>query len=1444
MSSPCETSDEEFKTPEKQLRSTGGQVVEIEVKGSLDTGLEGTSSQDPLPVVSDIKEWLAFEGEDSLSGISRLFEGQESIPGDMDDSLKTAFRIKPFDGTGFPIWKFTVKTMLEVGGLLGVVDGSTRRPYDPTQRAAWDVLDGKARGLLVTSLDQSQVVQVMNCKTANEMWTRMESIHEQKSSASKSILKGQFYEFKMDTSKGMAANIADLESLVAQLEAVGVTTEDDDFTAKVISSLPSSYRHFVSAWHLKDEDSKSKERLLASLLQEETASKKFDEEDQPETAFNVNRKRTQFKNTISRSGGNHGKGSESEGQSGSRRNDKKCFKCGMSGHFKRDCKSNTNGSGQKDDKKQSLGGKRNKTALTASSYVHAMLSRKNSRVWIIDSGASSHMTNNRDWIEDYISDETQVSIADGSFVTSEGHGNVSLEAVVDGKTSEVILEDVLYVPSFKCSLMSIASTTSLGNKVVFYDDQVRVTNRGIVIASGSRDRNDLYQLNLRVNSQACLASSSTASLTVWHQRLGHVNKSYINEMVKKGSVNGLKISGGMNSSQEFCQGCVLSKQTRASFKSINRTRKSEPGHLIHGDICGPINVTSCSGYKYFFLLKDDCSDFRVVYFLKNKSDIKKRMKEYIILVNHDLKDGVKFTLRSDNRTEFTNQEFKDLLRENGWRHELTTPYSPEQNGVVERDNRTVLECSGSLLHSKSLPKKYWAEAVNTAVYLLNRTTNKRLKGLTPHELWYGTKPDVSHLRVFGSEVYVQIPSLFRKKLDVKANKRLLVGYNANKSYRLLDPETDTVSSSCSVVFDEDDGQDMEDIFLLESISDSNVKTKGETASEPQEVSESETESEGDDTVESERNDKVTVRQSNASQDEQSETQDEQPKTKRKYTQRGLKWKDLNVLPPSSMTRRSHAEHNSMAYAFMVYSSVMEEPASYEDAVTGHEKEKWIDAMNEEMSSLHENQTWILEPLPSGRKPISCKWIYKKKTKADGSLDRFKARLVARGFSQRPGIDYNETFSPVVRFDSLRVLLSLAASQDMELLQFDIKTAFLYGHLDNDIYMSQPQGFIEGKNLVCRLKKSLYGLKQSPRQWNFKFKSFLETQGFIESSADSCVFISKTSSNPVYLCVYVDDGILMSKDKSRVDQVMKEMEIQFQVKKGTLDCFLGIEIERNREKKEIFLHQQNYIKKVIARFNMETATPVSIPMDPHVRLSKGMDGQEQVRDDQDFPFSEAIGSLMYLCVNTRPDIAFSVAKLSQFLSKPHVLHWKAVQKLLKYLKGTTNLGIRYSCQGENKDILTGFSDADYAGCIDSRCSTTGYVFFLNGGPITWQSRKQKSVSLSSCEAELQASCQATKELIWLRKLLNSLDVAQEDGTALLVDNQSTIKLIMNPVLHQRSKHINIQYKFISQQQQLGNVSVKFVPSHDQMADILTKALSHDTFKRLRGLLMDWSSSSNS
>ena len=449
-----------------------------------------------------------------------------------------------------------------------------------------------------------------------------------------------------------------------------------------------------------------------------------------------------------------------------------------------------------------------------------------------------------------------------------------------------------------------------------------------------------------------------------------------------------------------------------------------------------------------------------------------------------------------------------------------------------------------------------------------------------------------------------------------------------------------------------------------------------------------------------------------------------------------------------------------------------------------------------MTSLQENEVWDLVKLPAGRKTVGSKWVYKIKTGADGSVQRYKARLVAQGFTQKYGTDFDETFCPVVRQGSLRLLIALSVQNGLTLHQVDVTTAFLNGTLEEEVYMHQPEGFVyqRKEELVCKLKKSIYGLKQSPRCWNTTLDTYLKELGFTQTASDPCIYYRKTGGDMLYIGVYVDDIILGAKTEKQLQEIKDELSKEFEIKDlGKLKYFLGMKVVQDEASKSIWIGQPAYTEDVLKRFGMENCKPTSTPVNASSKLQPATDQDEPVNQTE---FQSAIGSLMYLAVSTRPDIAYAVNNLAKFISKPQKEHWTALKRVLRYLKDTVNYGILYRQEGSNECI--GYSDADWAGDVSDRRSTSGYIFMLGGGAISWSSRKQKCVALSTAEAEYVALAGAAQECIWLRQLIAELEGSSQSPMLLYEDNQAAIAMTKNPQFHGRAKHIDIRHHFVREQ----------------------------------------------
>ena len=424
---------------------------------------------------------------------------------------------------------------------------------------------------------------------------------------------------------------------------------------------------------------------------------------------------------------------------------------------------------------------------------------------------------------------------------------------------------------------------------------------------------------------------------------------------------------------------------------------------------------------------------------------------------------------------------------------------------------------------------------------------------------------------------------------------------------------------------------------------------------------------------------------------------------------------------------------------------------------------------------------------------------------------------------------------MVKHDSLRAVLAVAAQMDLHMLQLDVKTAFLNGDLHEELYMAQPSSFVvKGREAeVCKLNRSLYGLKEASRAWNQKFHGFLTKFGFIRSSADSFVYVKGEESSLTLIAMWVDDGLICSSDIKKLDSVVENLSQNFEMTCGPVDCFVGIRITRGRFKKTIHLSQENYIARLLEKFSLSDCFARAVPADPFTRLSKDL-GQDSEEEDERLAlmYREAVGSLIYAVTCTRPDIAFAVNQVSQFSCRPTRAHWEAVKRILSYLKGTSSYGITFGSNGTNERTLIAYSDADFAANVDDRRSTTGVLLILNGGPISWKSQRQSCVSLSTTESEYVAAAAAAKDVVWMRRLLQDLGCDQAKPTLLFCDNRSAIKLVRNPQFHQRTKHIDVKFHFIRDLQDERVVDVVYVSTENQLADLFTKGLDGPRFRKLK------------
>jgi hypothetical protein len=498
---------------------------------------------------------------------------------------------------------------------------------------------------------------------------------------------------------------------------------------------------------------------------------------------------------------------------------------------------------------------------------------------------------------------------------------------------------------------------------------------------------------------------------------------------------------------------------------------------------------------------------------------------------------------------------------------------------------------------------------------------------------------------------------------------------------------------------------------------------------------------------------------------------------------------------------------------------------------------WKQATLDETIQLLENNSWREVILPEGANLVDCKWVFDIKLTVDGGVERYKARLVARGFTQVKGEDYDQTFAPTVRMDTLRLFLAMVAKEDLECYQFDIKNAFTESHLKEKIYLKPPQGVDVKNGYVLEALRSLYGLKQAARDWNQLIRQEMRNWGFVQSLADPCLYTH--ADRGIKLLVYVDDIVAAAESKSDIDWFFTQLSGRFKAKPlGEISKILGCRVTRDRKNRTIHLDQEQYLTTVLDRFGItqESHKKRSIPAPDYESLRMATPEDKRIDVTE---YQQGIGCLMFAMVLTRPDIAFVLGKLAQFMSDPVEHHGHALKNLMRYLRSTLHQKICYGPGGESEHF-TLYSDADWASDKSDRKSVGGYVVMFYGGPISWSSKKQRSVATSSCESEYMALAMCAKQGQWVAQIFRDLGRPQYVGqngvkVHMLGDNQGAIALAENPHLHDRSKHIAIAYHFIRDLVETQKAQITYIPTTEMIADGMTKPLLRVAFERFKEML---------
>ncbi|CAH9138265.1 unnamed protein product [Cuscuta epithymum] len=1189
------------------------------------------------------------------------------------------------------------------------------------------------------------------------------------------------------------------------------------------------------------------------------------------------------------------------------------------------------------------------------------------RTWIIDSGASEHITcdiTNLFNVSTH-SSEPAVRIPNGELVPVSAVGSLYL-------SNGFHLRRVLFIPQFQCNLLSASRLTGdLNCTLTFFSDFCifqDLPSRKLIGKGGFY--NGLYYLELPIGER--VAMRATLDSNLWHRRLGHASN---------GKLRHISFLKGLQQNSSFCDPCLRAKQTRLPFP--NSTSKSTCCfELIHCDIWGSYRCDSTSGARYFLSIVDDFSRGVWVYLMKSKSEVCQKLIHFCNMIETQFEKRVK-RIRSDNGMEFQTNILSEFYGRRGIILETSCTDTPQQNGVVERKHRHILEVARAFRFQSGLPIDFWGECILTAVYIINRLPSPVILNKSPYEILFGKEPYYEHLRVFGCLVYAH-DNKRKDKFGERGSPCVFLGYpNGQKAYRVFDLQRQNIYSSRDVTFIENEfpfkminheGHDFADIVdraykeivcrsSTVSHGDHRTRSSGEhpgrthdhraavyqpehlplisvepdnhleevcgstpvcrSSDEPDMRSslhrngaetkvgptprhlsstEQQPHSNGDNPGKGsitgrgsegthagpsshpllateqfppdtfldghETNTQTHSRSMHPTQvnlppgpneqmngektvephlrshprDITSSTDDIRRGNRLRLLPKHFTEYDVDLPPSLVHSQPTTNQADSIMYPisnFITYERFSNKHKAFLAAITSHDEPKqfsqailvpmWRQAMQREIHALEENGTWTLVQLPPGKKVVDSKWVYKIKYKPNGDVERYKARLVAKGFTQVEGIDFHETFAPVAKLVTVRCLLAVAAKRNWEVHQLDVNNAFLHGDLLEEVYMRIPQGFRKGGDTrVCKLQKSIYGLRQASRNWYHKFTQSLLAVGFRQSRSDHSLFIFQQGKNHTFALIYVDDVILAGNDASHITRIKGYLNDQFSIKDlGTLKYFLGIEVARSPE--GFVLSQRKYTLDILKESGLLAGRPSQFPMEQNLKL----------RPDDDSPLVDAssyrrlIGRLLYLTV-TRPDIVFSVSQLSQFLSQPRQSHFDAAIRVLRYLKQTPGQGIFLSA--DNDFSLKGYCDADWAGCSYTRRSSTGgRRNSLGNSPVSWRTKKQSVVSRSSAEAEYRAMAVTVSEILWLRWLLHDLTVPQTGPTSLFCDNQAARHIALNPVFHERTKHVEMDCYFVRERVASGEIQPCCISTTHQIADIFTKALGTDRFQFLKSKL---------
>lgn len=1355
--------------------------------------------------------------------------------------------ITKLDGSNYLIWATQIEALLQARGIWEHVDGTAVIPARTADTFA-QVMKSRnmARAAIICSIEAEYVPMVAADRDPQVIWDKLADMHKSKCTASIHTLRSRLLNLRMEQGTSIRAFVNEICTIERQLSFAGKIVEEDDKKYALLNGLRKEYH--VKKTILQENYDTSFEKMVSSLEMTENELE---------------------------SSGIANKGSSSSGSSfmtESRNNasSMKCWICERKGHKMTDCFYNPTSSKfkssmrpskkiQENLRRKNLTRRHDGNVRDECDFVFmAERSHEIADKWFLDSCCSRHLTNSRDGMIDYkaLRNSEQMRCAsDKGSVQVVGVGNVKVEQIVNGKKKVTMLKDVGYAPNCRTNLVSLTKAQRIGVDIMYKGggSKMIATYKGEAVMHGDSENTGISELvgmkraSIGRADVAFFNAGENDAMKMAHRRTCHTAVGTLRRMQETNAVHGLDALKSTKKVDNICEACVDGK---AASHPHPRKEKSTTKvlELMHTDICGPIDPPSMHGDRYVQLMVDDYSGAIFMSTMPTREGAGSATKN-MVLHAQKLTGSKVITVRPDGAKELKLGTSRKFLDENGTVIDDIPPYSPQSNGRAERPNRTLFEKARTILSELNMMcrfdgyKKLWPEALRCVVYVYNRTLTKSThpneRNKTPFELMTGNKPDVSNLRIFGTRVKVLKPRKYwRSKVDAKVWDGIHVGYAPGDAYRCYIPELGRVFVSKDVTFIEKLYRQVRDVTL--DVSDDSVEDPSEEGVVEDEPRDAEVK---DDIESSEDN----------ADDENFGTPDGKEKN--------FPWvsgdlggevfdgsasnPNTSVNELATFSRRSKRKSNApnrygdfSSLAFMTAEALSgnvsdKEPSSAGDAMKRRDKLRWKDAMVDEVLSLVDNNVFDVVKKPEGRKIVRCRWVFALKRNSRGEVVRYKARVVAKGYSQIHGVDYDEIYAPVVQYPTLRFLLAHVALNDMEMKQVDVKTAFLHGNLDEDIYMDVPKlpqevidelkekapSLLFRTGHVWKLKKSIYGLKQAAKQWYVRLKDVLEGCKLKPSTSDPCLFKMDGPKNErAYVLVYVDDIIIASACGSMCASIVEMLGNVFTL--SAMDdahFFLGMKIERDREARLLWLSQDAYVKKLVGRFHMANGK-ANIPMRTDLKLTHAND--EEMEQGSCYPYRELVGSLMYLACTSRPDIMYATSYLARFVAFHGERHWHEAKRVVKYLASTHGMSI---CYGKGSASIVGYCDADWAGDHATRKSTSGIAFIYGGGCFLWKSKLQSIVAASSAEAEYVALSKCVRECLWMRKVMVDFGIKMT-SSEIRCDNTGAIALSEDGKMSVATKHIATCYHLVRDYVRKNLVRISYVPSAKMVADGMTKALA--------------------